>query len=175
VDGAFAPLLISSSHSIDEQWWIKELTFQHSRHCLTSINSMTSSSRQTSAHSNPGFVLKPAYVERRRQSLQKPFSPINRLVQLLDCMGVLRASERQRLVGQTSVLANAINQIQESFLAFLKVFRTASLITLPFRIDHPFACPGGSTPVMSFSTQRIFWNLGAADEPTQDNCAATYC
>ena len=36
VNGAFAPLLISSSHSIGEQWWIEELTFHHSPHGLTS-------------------------------------------------------------------------------------------------------------------------------------------
>jgi hypothetical protein len=34
---------------------------------------------------------------------------------------------------------------------------------------------GGSTPAMSFSSERISWNLGAADEPTQDNSAVTYC
>jgi hypothetical protein len=27
---------------------------------------------------------------------------------------------------------------------------------------------------MSFRTQRISWNLGAADQPTQDNSAVTY-
>jgi len=31
------------------------------------------------------------------------------------------------------------------------------------------------TPAISFSTHRISWNLGAADEPTQDNSAVTYC
>jgi hypothetical protein len=36
VDGAFAPLLISFSHSIGEQWRIEELTFHHNPRCLTS-------------------------------------------------------------------------------------------------------------------------------------------
>jgi hypothetical protein len=53
-------------------------------------------------------------------------------------------------------------------------FRTASLVTLPSISIVFLLSAGGSTPVMSFSTQRISWNLGAADEPTQDNSAVTY-
>src|SRR6185437_11656909 len=52
VDGAFAPLLMSSSHSIGEQWWIEEFTFHHSRHCLTS--KLVNTGRKNNGHTRAG-------------------------------------------------------------------------------------------------------------------------
>jgi hypothetical protein len=60
-----------------------------------------------------------------------------------------------------------------SFWRSWRVFRTASLITLPSISIVPLLGAGGSTPMISFSSERISWNLGAADEPTQDNSAVT--
>jgi hypothetical protein len=79
------------------------------------------------------------------------------------------------LISRIPVLANGINQIREGFLPFLKSFSNCVLTSLPSISIVLLLGAGGSTPAMSFSTRRISWNLGAADEPTQDNSAETYC
>jgi len=67
-----------------------------------------------------------------RSTLNELFRPINRLVQFLDRMSILRPSQGQRLFGELPELANGMNQISQPVLAIPESLANAVLHNPPF-------------------------------------------
>jgi len=81
--------------------------------------------------------------------LQQPFCRINRLVQLLNCIAVLRPLQGQWLTRKYLVLANGVNQIGECGLAILESFSNAVFYQPTLKINRLLG--GGGIPIAAAS------------------------
>ena len=69
------------------------------------------------------------------RSLRQPFRPIDRLVQLLDSVGVLRPLQRQRLIREFPILANRPDQVRECVLSISESFSYTVFYQSAFEIN----------------------------------------